>query len=184
VIGVLIRLAAAVIVLTIGGLAYAQPSPDPRIADAASARDAFWRALDGEDFTSAYALLTPDMQAISPLDHYAQLDAQTRTRNGATLERRVMRTTVYDNPPSAPAPGVYIAFDFVARTERADRSCGYIILHQAAEGGPFRVTRTDQTYMDNASAAASDQPADEAWAQMATSFCPGWQRSWAIQPPV
>jgi hypothetical protein len=183
-IGTLTRVAAAVVVLTLGCLAYAQTSSDPRIADAASARDAFWRAIDAEDYAGGYSLLTPDMQAMASPEHYAQLNAQTRTSNGVMLERRVMRTTVYDNPPNAPAPGTYIAFDFVARAERADRSCGYIILHQPAEGGPFRVTRTEQSYMDNASAAASDQPADEVWAQIATNFCPGWQRSWAIQPPI
>jgi hypothetical protein len=182
--GTLTRVAAAVVVLTLGCFAYAQTSSDPRIADAASARDAYWRAIDAEDYAGSYAMLTPGMQAMASAEHYAQLNAQTRTNNGAMLERRVMRTTVYDNPPNAPAPGVYIAFDFVARAERADRSCGYIVLHRSAEGDPFRITRTDQTYMDNASAAASEQPADEAWAQLATSLCPGWQRSWAIQPPV
>jgi hypothetical protein len=182
--GALTRIATAAIALALSCIAYAQTAPDPRIAEAGLARDAFWRVIDAEVYAAAYAMLTPGMQALTPADVFAQLDAQTRATNGAAIERRVMRTTVYDNPPNAPAPGIYVAFDFVARAERADRSCGYIILHQAAEGEPFLVTRTEQTYMDNSSAAASDRPADEAWAQIATSFCPGWQRSWAIQPPV
>jgi hypothetical protein len=102
---------------------------------------------------------------------------------GAALERRVMRTTVYENPPNAPAAGLYVAFDFVGRFERADRNCGYIVMHQPPERGPFRVARTDQTFLDN-DAAAGSQSADEIWAHMASSFCPGWQPAWTIQPPV
>jgi hypothetical protein len=182
-IGTLTRLAIALAALALGSLAAAQPA-DPRIAEAASARDAFWRVMDAQDYVSAYDTLTTGMKMLLSPARFAELGGQSRTNYGATSERRVMRTTVYDNPPNAPEPGIYIAFDFVARTERADRSCGYIIMHKAAEGEPFRVTRTEQTYMDNATAAASEQPADEAWAQLATSLCPGWQRSWAIQPPV
>lgn len=179
------HLAVAVVAAALSWSAHAQtPETDLQIAEAAASRDAFWRALDAEDLTRAYDMFTPGMQAMMSIEQYTELDAQTRTTSGATIERRVMRITRYDNPPNAPGPGIYIAFDFVARAERADRSCGYIILHQAAEGDPFRVTRTEQTYMDNASAASSDQPPDEVWAQLASTYCPGWQRSWAIQPPV
>ena len=178
------RLAAVALALTLGCFAAAQTPPDTRMAEAGLKRDAFWRAMDAQDYTTAYEMLASAMQTLATPARFAEIDAQTRASNGAMLERRVMRTTIYDNPPNAPAPGLYIAFDFVARAERADRSCGYIILHQAAPDEPFRVMRTEQSYMDNASAAASDQPPDEAWAQLATSLCPGWQRSWAIQPPV
>jgi hypothetical protein len=95
-----------------------------------------------------------------------------------------MGATVYDNPPSAPVPGVYIAFDFVGRLERADRNCGYIILHQPEGSGPFRVTQSNQSFLPNDAARGSGQSPDEVWARMAAQFCPGWQPSWAIQPPV
>lgn len=129
-------------------------------------------------------MLTSGMQALAPADRFSSEETQTSRQTGSVIERRVMRTTIYDNPPSAPEPSVYVAFDFVGRFENADRQCGYIIVHQLAPGEPYRVTRTEQTYLPNDQAAHSSEPADELWARMATSFCPGWERSWAIQPPV
>ena len=167
-----------------GALAFAQ---DAQIAEAAIVRDAYWAALDRGDYNEAYALFTPGMQSLSPADTFAREGASQAAQNGRAIERRVMRTTRYDNPANAPAPGIYIAFDFVGRFEHADRNCGYIILYQSQAGGPFQVTRTDQTFLHNSTAAEasrSGQSVDQVWTQMASAYCPGWQPDWTIQPPV
>ena len=75
---------------------------DPRIAAAAEARDAYWRAIDAEDYATSYGLFTTGMRAMLTPDQHRQLSIQSRSENGAALERRVMRTTIYDNPPNAP----------------------------------------------------------------------------------
>ncbi|MBY0567069.1 MAG: DUF4019 domain-containing protein [Hyphomonadaceae bacterium] len=165
----------------------AAQTQDARVAAAATARDAFWQALERNDLASARAMWTEDMQAEQTEEDFVADAGRLRRQTGAVIERRVMRTTIYDNTPGAPAPGVYIAFDIVARFENVDRFCGYIIMHQASEGQPFRVSRIDQTMMENSAAAAWDgqgQTTDQAWQQLATQFCPGWQPSWAIAPPV
>jgi hypothetical protein len=177
-------LVTALAMWTTGALASAQ---DAQIAEAAIVRDAYWVALDRGDYVEAYALFTPGMQALSPADSFAREGAAQASQYGRTIERRVMRTTRYDNPANAPAPGIYIAFDFVGRFELVDRNCGYIILYQPPEGGPFQITRTDQTFMDNGAAedaSRTGQSAEQVWTQMASAYCPGWQPSWAIQPPV
>ena len=173
---------AAIFICAIAATAHAQP--EPRVAEASEARDAYWRAIDTQEYPAAYAMLTSGMQALSSVDQFSNDAARVRSDMGLAQERRVMRTTVYENPASAPEPGLYIAFDYVGRFEKADRNCGYIIMHQLAPGEPFRTTRTDQTFLANDQAAQSSLPADDLWTQMATSYCPGWQRSWAIQPPV
>ena len=179
----MIRPALIAAALAFAAPSWAQTADDARIAEAAAARDAYWRAIDDENYAAAYAMLTPGMQNLDTPQEAQKFNSDQRRDMGVALERRVMRVTVYDNPASAPAPGVYIAFDVVGRFERADRNCGYIIMHQAAPGAPWLVTRNDQTFMSNADAAGPGQP-DVAWAQLATSFCPGWQPSWVIQPPV
>lgn len=156
---------------------------DPRVTQAEAAREAYWQAVDADDYGSAFAMMTDAMQSSSSADAYAADHNRLRGDVGAVVERRVMRTTVYDNPPNAPASGVYVAFDIVARFELADRYCGYIILHQQTPGTAFRVTRVDQTYFAN-SQAANAPDANQTWQQLATQFCPGWQPSWTIAPPV
>lgn len=167
-----------------GALAFAQYA---QIAEAAIARDAYWAALDRSEYNEAYALFSPGMQSLSSVDAFAREGAAQTTQNGRAIERRVMRTTRYDNPANAPAPGIYIAFDFVGRFEQADRNCGYIILHQSQAGAPFLVTRTDQTFLHNRTvedASRSGQSVDQVWTQMASAYCPGWQPEWTIRPPV
>ena len=76
----------------------------------------------------------------------------------ALKERRVTKITSSKDPQSAPAPGVYAAVDFVGRFAGVDRYCGYLMLHQAADGGPFRVMRSVEASVDNATAAAIGRP--------------------------
>jgi len=182
----MIRLIFTVLAILAAAPAYAQ-SNEQRVNEAAARRDAFWQALEAEDYAGAYAVMTDGFHALETAESFATNAARLRQQLGPVIERRVMRTTVYDNPPNAPAPGVYIAFDLVARFERADRYCGYVILHQAAEGAPFRVTRVDQAIMENSVVAGwngAGQSPDQVWLQMTAQFCPGWQPSWAIAPPV
>lgn len=160
---------------------------DAAVEAATEARNAYWSALDAQDYDRAYAMYAPATQAMISHDEFVGYEQQRMRESGANVERRVMRTTVYDNPQNAPAPGIYVAFDFVARFAIADRSCGYIILHQPGPGEAFRIMRSEQSFTDNPSAARAreqGQSADDVWAEMATRFCPGWQRAWAIQPPV
>jgi Protein of unknown function (DUF4019) len=178
-------LIAALALLSVATRAAAQD--DTTVAQAASVRDVYWSALDSGRYTDAYALFTPGLQALAGADEHARESQHAATTYGRPLERRVMRTTRYDSPAHAPAPGIYIAFDYVARFERADHHCGYVILYQGPDGGPFQVTRTDDTYMTNdvaTDSSRSGQSIDQVWMQMATAHCPGWQPSWAIQPPV
>lgn len=156
-------------------------------AAAGEVRDAHWVALNAQQYDAAYAMYAPSTQAVVSHDQFIEHEQHSRRDNGAVIARRVMRTTIYDNPPNAPAPGVYVAFDFVGRYEATDRSCGYLILHQAAPGAPFRVVRSEQAFLDNATAARAQeqgQSPDQMWAQMATQYCPGWQSDWIIEPPV
>lgn len=181
----ILRLVMVLFCLSAAPMASAQTGvADP---SAAEGRDAYWRAVDAQDYPAAFALLEPGNQALQSSQEYQLLLSDTIARIGPLIERRVMRTTVYENPSDAPRPGIYVAFDYVARHQHADRLCGYIILFQPPEGGPYLVGRTEQTFMENDAAAGlarDGQTPDSVWAYMASTYCPGWQPSWTITPPV
>lgn len=168
----------------LSGPAWAQEQ-DERIAQAAAVRDAYWRVLDARDFTAGYAMRTPGTQQLLSPDQFAAGEQERYTLAGAAVERRVMRTQVYDNPAGA-LPGFYVAFDCTARFALADRLCGYLILHQATPGGPFLVMRDEQAFMPNSvvtSWSGRGVAPIDGWRQMATQRCPGWQPSWDLVPP-
>jgi hypothetical protein len=171
---------SAALLLVAFEIASAQPPQDRGLAAASEARDEYWQLMDAADYTTAFAQSSTGSDAQQLARDAERLAADV----GTLIERRVIRTTVYDNPPGAPEPGVYVAFDFAARFSRTDRFCGYIILHQPAPGEAFRVTRTDQSYVLNSVFDQWDgrgvSPQD-AWIYLATTHCPGWAE--AQTPP-
>jgi hypothetical protein len=178
---------AALFGVLFASVASAQTDEAAAIAAAGQLRDAYWGALNLQHYDVAYAMYASSTQAVVSRDAFVEYEQQGRRDNGAVIERRVMRTTVYDNPANAPAPGLYVAFDFIGRYEATDRACGYLILHRLTPSAPFRVVRSEQAFLDNATAARvqeQGQSVDEFWAQMATQYCPGWQSDWQIQPPA
>jgi hypothetical protein len=156
------------------------------VAAAAQVREAYWTTINAQHYDAAYAMYSAPAQAIVSHDAFLAHEQHVVSTHGANIERRVMRTTVYDNPQGMP-PGIYVAFDYIGRFATTDRNCGYLILHQTTPSAPFRMVRSEQAFMDNATAATVRQQgrsADEEWAQMASNLCPGWQRDWVFQPPV
>ena len=82
------------------------------------------------------------------------------------------------DPPTAPAPGIYVAVDLSGQYANIDRQCGYIVLYQAPAGGSFQVLRTENNYLDNATAqqielSQSHQALVDAWAKLSAN-CPNF----------
>lgn len=150
--------------------------PSVELEQAARAAAAhFFDARDGRRYAEAYALLS-DLNRGDSADEFAQRAGAFNNTAGALRERRITKLTWSKDPKSAPAPGVYVAVDFVGRYEGVDRYCGYLMLHQAGVVGPFRVMRSQEASVDNATAAAivrkqSVAALDAAWAQAARG-CP------------
>lgn len=179
------RLCAVVLALVVSiGAAWAQPQ-DERVTQAGAALNAYWATIDASDFSAAYAMRTPGTQRLVTPEQFAAGERERATLAGAVVERRIMRTQIYDNPAGA-LPGFYVAFDFTARFALADRFCGYVVMHQPTPGGPFLVMRDEQAFMPNSVVTAWNgrgmAPID-GWRQMAAQRCPGWQPSWDLVPP-
>jgi hypothetical protein len=139
----------------------------------------FFSLEDSGDDQASYAMLTPNTRAMLPFGEYKETNTQFRRKAGTFRQRRILKLTWTKNPANAPQPGIYAAIDASATFEGVDRQCGYIILFQSPEGGAFNVMRTENNFIDNASAKeiARTQSAAalaQLWAQLSTN-CPNFQ---------
>lgn len=161
----------------------------PSAAQAQQARataESYWTAGDRGDAHAAYTTLGPGFAALTSEQELTANLARFMTLAGPLIERRIARTTWYKDPPAGVGPGAYAAFDIVARYQNIDRYCGFIVVYQRDETGPFVVLRVEQNYIDNATARQIAQEGgalDEMWRALAHTSCPGWEPSWAIPIP-
>lgn len=143
-------------------------APPPAVIDAAD-RAALVERLEGltrqffdlqdrSRFEQAYAMLAPGWKAISSAEAWIASREDSRARAGRLVDVQITKVTWYDNPPDAPAPGAYVAFDYSGRTERFPVYCGYLIWHQQP-GGDFLLAREESGHLDEA-ALAKISPAD------------------------
>lgn len=162
-----------------------QPSAQQQ-TQARAAADAYWTAGDRGDAAAAYTMIGPGLrQMMTEAELTANLQ-RFMALAGPLVERRVARTSWYKDPPNAAGPGVYAAFDIVARYANIDRYCGYAIVYQRNDGDPFVILRIEQNYIDNATAvqiAEQGGSVEDFWLRLAHTSCPGWDPSWAIPIP-
>lgn len=65
-----------------------------------------------------------------------------RETAGKPVQISIVKVTVYDNPPEAPEPGLYVAADFNNVFENVPIHCGYLMWFRPI-GGEFRISRTE-----------------------------------------
>ena len=155
-------LSAALLALLTVPIAAATPPPLPEeagdaIPDAATqaaVRDAsyaYFVAKDAGRFDAAYAFFAPSVRAYLSPDLFRSQTAAFNVAAGAPGERRVVRLTWERDPADAPAPGLYVAADFVARFPNLRLHCGYLMWHREADGR-FKIVREEQSFIDEATA--------------------------------
>lgn len=168
------RIAAALILFVIATPALAQqawaPSESQREA-ARAAAESYWGAVDRGDSAGAYGQLAPNLVATQSQSQFTTIAHDFALISGAITERNVTHINWSQNPAGA-EPGVYVAIDITARFENIDRYCGFIILRQAPAGGAFQVTRIEENFLDNPTAARLGAQADPTWARMVQDNCP------------
>jgi len=65
---------------------------------------------------------------------------------GRAVHLSVVKITVYDNPPAAARPGLYVAADYVNEYQNMPLHCGYLMWFREANG-QFRIAREEVGYM-------------------------------------
>lgn len=149
-------------------------------SDAIAVARAFLASADSGDARSAYARFSKVNQRDQSLAQYADRLTQFNTQAGAVLERRITRQTWSKDPAASPGPGTYVAFDLISRFDRIERHCGYLVLFQAPRGGEFRIVRTEEAFLDNATAnqiadQQSAEAVEDAWDALSAT-CPNYPR--------
>jgi hypothetical protein len=134
-------------------------TPQPGAADTAliesTARvtsDRYFADLASKRYSSAFALLTNEMQAERPLEEWKSAQESFRLKAGERISGGVSRVTVYVDPPSAPKPGLYVATDYEFSYRNIPFQCGYIIWYRHG-ADEFRLLREETGYIDSDTAA-------------------------------
>ena len=107
----------------------------------------FFEALDALRHRDAYEMFTTRMKAMMAFDEFLGIENQVREKTGGAASRAITRTTWYKDPPQAPEPGVYVAFDLSCSYRNASLCTELLVLHEQADG-EFLVTRHERNFID------------------------------------
>lgn len=138
----------------------------------------YFDAIDRGRYREAYAMMNDANKAELPYDQFERQSSQFHAQAGVLKRRDVLKITWTKDPPNAPFPGVYAAIDESATYQNVDRQCGYVVIYQRPSGGDLEVMRTENNFIDNASAAdiaRTQSPAelDRLWASLSAN-CPNF----------
>jgi hypothetical protein len=101
----------------------------------------YFRLLAAKKFDTAYSQMREG--AIGQDKATWERDKQSfQVLAGDPIAISIVKLTVYDNPPEAPEPGLYVAADFMNAYENVPYECGYLMWHRR-NGGTFGITRTE-----------------------------------------
>lgn len=103
----------------------------------------YFAARDSGRYRDAWNLLTPSMQAMTPLPQWQADHKAFNDRAGGGLRREPVKVTWYDNPANAPVAGIFAAVDFVGRADKLQIICGYLMWLRQADGS-WRLTREEE----------------------------------------
>lgn len=65
---------------------------------------------------------------------------------GAGTKQAITRVSWFENPPIAPAPGIYVAVDYARAFQRVRTACGFIVWRRQEDGG-WRIDREKLNYL-------------------------------------
>jgi hypothetical protein len=138
------------------------PADVSRVLDLTSR---YFSARDSGRYRDAWNLLTHSMQEMEPLADYRARQIGFKARAGGGLKREPVAVTWYDNPPNAPAGGIFAAVDFVGESGKLQLLCGYLMWLRQPDGS-WRLTREEEGSLDRSTVASSPQQIAQARAAM------------------
>jgi hypothetical protein len=103
--------------------------------------EAYFRLLAAKRFSEAYSRIS---EAALGTDKATWI-REKRTFQmlaGEPQSISIVKITVYDNPPEAPEPGLYVAADFQNAYKSVPYECGYLMWYRLADG-TYTITRLE-----------------------------------------
>ncbi|WP_298467013.1 DUF4019 domain-containing protein [uncultured Erythrobacter sp.] len=132
--------------------------PSEELEDQAKeAFERYFRLLDAQDYGVAHSMMGSGLQGMLPLDRFEEQERTARQNWGRTVSREITKITWTKDASNTPKPGIYVALDMTARFTKVDRHCGYMILHKAPDADSFVIARTQQSVLENQTAASIAQ---------------------------
>lgn len=125
----------------------------------------YFAARDSGRYRDAWNLLTPSMQEMEPLAGYEARQTDFKARAGGGLKRKAVAVTWYDNPPNAPAGGIFAAVDFVGDSSKLQLLCGSLMWIRQPDGS-WRLAREEEGSFQRGLASSSPRQLAEARAAM------------------
>ena len=110
----------------------------PRNQEAIDFVDKWLTYKDTGDSINSFDMVSK--KYVSSLDAWQSTLNQEQDELGKLLSRELIRAVAYQDPPSAPAPGLYIAVEYNSVYEKAKKHFQYIVVHSADEGG-FKINK-------------------------------------------
>ena len=99
-------------------------------------------------YKQAYAVVDEILREFSTVESWEADKRSFRSAAGAPVSLEIVRVTIYDNPPGAPEPGLYVAADFSNEYASAPIHCGYLMWLRR-NGGEFRIAREESGLVTN-----------------------------------
>ena len=118
-------------------------------AEALATLKRFNERVEAGDYEAAYAMIGEGLRAQYPLERFRSDRAQAAAARGKLVSRELIKLTWTKDGPGVPYPGTFVAIDASAAFAKADRMCGYTILHQAPGADRFTITRFEENVLDN-----------------------------------
>ncbi|HEX8224184.1 MAG TPA: DUF4019 domain-containing protein [Allosphingosinicella sp.] len=140
----------------------------PTTADTSQVLDLtarYFAARASGRYREAWNLWTASLQGLEPLSDYESRQIGFGARAGSGLKRRPVAVTWYDNPPNAPAGGIFAAVDFVGESSKLELLCGYVMWLREPDGS-WRLTREEEGALDRGPAATGAEQLARARAAM------------------
>lgn len=102
----------------------------------------YFEDIANERYEEAYEAVDDTLRSFSTRESWVEGTRSFRSAAGAAVSLKIPRLTIYDNPPGAPEPGLYVAADFDNVWEDAPLHCGYLMWFRR-DAGTFRITRQE-----------------------------------------
>ena len=100
------------------------------------------------NYEAAYSRLAESMKSFRKFDEWTAQMEKFRDEVGTVTELNIHTITVYDNPPNAPEPGLYVAADYQNRFARAPYHCGYLVWFRSRDNS-FKIIREESGWITN-----------------------------------
>lgn len=123
------------------------PTADDEAA-VADLSERFLRARDAGDVAAASGFFPPGWPVAEQRAWSVEAKAFGRLA-GVGTKQAITRISWFENPPAAPAPGLYVAVDYARAFQRVKTACGFIVWRRQEDGG-WRIDREKLSYLASA----------------------------------